>query len=1215
MRYLNKIVFINSADIKYAPIKLNGNVHLIGNQGAGKSTILRAVLFFYNANTQKLGIPTGPTNESFADFYFPYINSRIIYEIQADSGPFCVMALKVRNRVSFRFLDMKYREDIFMDEGGNVYSTWDQIRKILDKNNISYTPKISNYKKYRDIIYGNNEIARKFSRYYILKSRNYKNIPRTIQNVFLNSKLEAEFIKQTIIMSMNEEDFAINLNNYIHHLQDFEKDLNDIEIMEKDYTRKLIKKIENNFGTINYLNKEIIKRSRGLQFSVDLAEKNLPAITNKLKNKKQARKAKKTEIEKAQQKYDDKIQQIAGQISVCKDKIRTARDKQEHYERLDIESIIKRVNKKSELVKEKENYQDEKDLLESKFQEITQKYKALKKELENRKNEFINAKNSEKNEKENQNIQARAKVKKQYEKIYQDIRKQHVEKLDDKQSSLELQKDKVYKLQNRLTEIKHKRFFEENIDNAKAKIQEINNEIQEKSNRLDRLKNEKSTNRTRAELEKDALKESSENRKEKLQEQIKISQNNINEIDGKISKSKDALYGWLNNNKQDWAEDIGKVCDEDILFRDDLSPKIIDKGAENLFNVDIDLDNLDSKFKTIQDYKIDKQHLKEDIVAIQEKIKAENKKLFDDLEKVKSKYNRKIKAIGKQVNVLKIEIEQNKKKLKSIKVDLSKYQKKAKAEKQNLIQQISAKIEKAQDEKNRLQQEFEELKDKVDGKIRYRERLEREELNKLEEELKASLQNIDDNIKNKVQEIEGEINNLDVRKKSALKDKGADTERIEVIDRKLLKIDNELNYIEENNRIVVEYRKDKKELFDKLPDLLNRKNLLTNKLQEIKENFSINRNKLKEELSNINAKINRIERERSQLEKNLEKFDKFKKSEIYEYIEDYLKYKTDYEEDLENIAEIIDKIKDTYFKKDRRVKDLEKDISRFTGEFAEDNIFKFQTIFPEDEDYLNFADELIDFMKEQKIDVYKKRVNERFADIIKTIGKELTTILSHKTEIRKVISKINKDFMKKNFVGAVKKIELKMDDSNNEIFSILYEIKEFNDQNMYSYGEPTIFADQDREEQNQKAIGLLKQLVKKLHSNKYDQISLSDSFDLMFRIEENQNDTGWVEKISNVGSDGTDVLVKAMVNIMLLNVFKDSAARKDGAFKLHCVMDEIGKLHPENVRGILRFANERNISLINGSPTEHNAMDYRHIYKIQKDEENISRAVRILSRI
>lgn len=58
MRYLNKIVFINSANIRYAEICLDGNVHFIGTQGVGKSTILRAILFFYNANKQKLGIRT-----------------------------------------------------------------------------------------------------------------------------------------------------------------------------------------------------------------------------------------------------------------------------------------------------------------------------------------------------------------------------------------------------------------------------------------------------------------------------------------------------------------------------------------------------------------------------------------------------------------------------------------------------------------------------------------------------------------------------------------------------------------------------------------------------------------------------------------------------------------------------------------------------------------------------------------------------------------------------------------------------------------------------------------------------------------------------------------------------------------------------------------------------------------------------------------------------
>lgn len=45
------------------------------------------------------------------------------------------------------------------------------------------------------------------------------------------------------------------------------------------------------------------------------------------------------------------------------------------------------------------------------------------------------------------------------------------------------------------------------------------------------------------------------------------------------------------------------------------------------------------------------------------------------------------------------------------------------------------------------------------------------------------------------------------------------------------------------------------------------------------------------------------------------------------------------------------------------------------------------------------------------------------------------------------------------------------------------------------------------------------------------------------------NDTGWVEKIANVGSDGTDILVKAMVNIMLINVFKEKASKEIGRFQ------------------------------------------------------------------
>ena len=68
-----------------------------------------------------------------------------------------------------------------------------------------------------------------------------------------------------------------------------------------------------------------------------------------------------------------------------------------------------------------------------------------------------------------------------------------------------------------------------------------------------------------------------------------------------------------------------------------------------------------------------------------------------------------------------------------------------------------------------------------------------------------------------------------------------------------------------------------------------------------------------------------------------------------------------------------------------------------------------------------------------------------------------------------------------------------------------------------------------------------------------------------------------------------------------VNVFKEKVSRKFGDFRIHCMMDEIGKLHPQNVKGILDFANARNILLINSSPTTYNVSDYRYTYLLSKD--------------
>ena len=229
MRYLNKIIFLNSADksLPYAEVNLDGNTHFIGTQGVGKSTLLRAILFFYNANKQKLGIPR--EKKTFDEYYFPYPNSYIVYEVKTEIGAFCVLALKSQGRVIFRFFDSEYKQSYFIDNDGNVFETWDKIRDNLGR--VNSTKKIDSYEDYRNILYGNNKgLSNEFRKYALLESRQYQNIPSTITNVFLNTKLDAEFVKETIIKSLNEDEIKIDLETYKSHLRDFETELNDIQI-------------------------------------------------------------------------------------------------------------------------------------------------------------------------------------------------------------------------------------------------------------------------------------------------------------------------------------------------------------------------------------------------------------------------------------------------------------------------------------------------------------------------------------------------------------------------------------------------------------------------------------------------------------------------------------------------------------------------------------------------------------------------------------------------------------------------------------------------------------------------------------------------------------------------------------------------------------------------------------------------------------------------
>ena len=1222
MRYLNKIIFINSSDksLRYAQVHLDGNVHFIGTQGVGKSTLLRAILFFYNADKQKLGIPR--EKRSFDDYYFPFQNSYIIYEVKTDTGLFCVLAFKSQGRVAFRFFDSEYDKKIFVDNEGKVYESWDKIRDNLGKN-ISYTKVIHSYEEYRNILYGNNRgLSAEFRKYALFESRQYQNIPRTITNVFLNAKLDAEFVKETIIKSLHEEEITIDLETYKSHLKDFETELGDIQKWtEKNRSGEYIlekqaDQVTQWYNALKYLEKRKIDLASQLGWALRHLQEEQPIIEKSLS----IEEIKKRKVEEKLKELDSHIEEKKGkiqkEIGECTSKIKEITSKRKEYEEWKIDEIIERTSKKHLLELDRRTLSNEKAILTTAFSEIENRYQVLIQNELNRFKEFENSKHTEKNLLEAHFLHFKEKLTIQYETILDQIKIQHKAELETALSFVKEKEQAITEQKIKRAEVQHKKFYELEIEGCKHQVSTLTSSISNAENTIRQANEMKRTVEKQWLTEEKSIKEDTTRAIEKQADKLSTLKKQMDAVMLIIENSKDSLYSWLNEQMPHWELSIGKVIDlEHVLYKPGLHPQIVSNDNSSFYGITLDLQEIDREVKTLADYEQEKTELHHQTMEVQKTISGLNTQMDKELDNIKVKYHKKIKELKEVIQRNDYTKTISASKLDEMNVKWIEWQNKAKKDKQEELINIEHKINCLSEEKVMAEAHVTKTENSIEAMIQKK---------KKEKEVKIKVEQ--QNVTNKLSKIELDIETekvvsekkqVEIKKlqKSELDTKGADTQRIEEIDGLLSKIDQELLYIDTNRDRVAEYNKDKRDLFDHEAQFKNQKTLLENQLETEKQKHEQQKNRYIQEVGLYRAQIEALKRTLAQIEEDNTNYQSFTHSELFQSIESVVSCFSENDKTDLRVSEVITEMnKNHYLSKDHYT-DLQECINKFAGHFQENNLFKFKTKFINRTDYFAFADNLKEFIDENKITEFKKRVEERFAHIIRQIGSETNDFISKEGEISQVVKEINNDFVARNFVGAIKSMELRTQKSANPIFLLLVEIKNFNDENSFDLGAPGLFSSSDLSIKNEKAISLLKLLIKEITSSREKEILLSDSFELQFKIVENDNDTGWVEKLTNVGSEGTDTLIKAMINIMLLNVFKDRVTRKKrGDFSLHCMMDEIGKLHPNNVKGILKFANDRNILLINSSPTSYNAADYRYTYLLSKDNKNITNIKRIVSK-
>ncbi|MCO6414064.1 MAG: ATP-binding protein [Thiogranum sp.] len=100
-------------------VALDGNTNVNGENGAGKTSLLRALPLFFGAAPSQIVRQSG-NNRSFVDYYLESPTSYIAFEYRRGDEPNLAVAFRRDQSLVFRFLKAAYRDELFINEAGHT---------------------------------------------------------------------------------------------------------------------------------------------------------------------------------------------------------------------------------------------------------------------------------------------------------------------------------------------------------------------------------------------------------------------------------------------------------------------------------------------------------------------------------------------------------------------------------------------------------------------------------------------------------------------------------------------------------------------------------------------------------------------------------------------------------------------------------------------------------------------------------------------------------------------------------------------------------------------------------------------------------------------------------------------------------------------------------------------------------------------------------------
>ncbi len=1180
---IQKIILINSANFNFLEVNLEKDLFFLGDNGSGKTTVIRAIHYLFSGDVRNLGIPSD--KDGFKEYYFRYPNSYMICVFES----FFIFMYKAGGEIVKLFSKQKFDIARVIDEESNLYEL-DAIKRYAKTPNMKKT--VKSLSEYRDIIYGNDKRYLDFKFTTIKNSSVFIGLFNEIFNID-KSIIDSKSIKKAIQTTLNSEKKVLEFEH--------DKYLQDIYIFQSQYKffREFEKQKENIDGAYSLKNSllayeeklrnllsYILFVSKKEQMQLEMSKAKYGKLEKNLTGTKRVKEKHQGTLNRCDEKYRAYINSLTVEIQeiqklkkkFSKESVLEHKDRADRYEQT--QSQFKDVQE--QYIRLKKGFENKIESIESEIKKLHyKKDKELPRELENKKEnkrKYLKEQVTEQIEREELAFVTQENIaRNEIEDIQNEIKvfEKDIETEKDRLNTcIEESKQYIKSLNEEYEREEKKRRsliaeYEEFIDTKRREIKELEFHKEELERERERtlVRNEETYNNEKRDIT---------NAIEKYTRMIEVKPNSFKEF--------------LNEEADGWESEFYPFMDETLLDRslDELKPSMINKGK--LLSIDMQTETL-KKILTKDEatQKIEEHKLKlEDLTQSYEKSNAD----------IESKFQEKREEIEQKILFLESDRETKKESIEKLEEEIEELLKSKEKRGLELAAEHSKQRKRHQNSIGAFEEEIKNSKDviaKIEEGRREDKRTLRNRIKDLEEECDDQIQKEYNLLQRWLEDETAKVDEL-IKHQEQKKSSTTQDERIKELDNSCKELEKELSFIIKSQHFLEEYEDSK----EKIASLLSLENELIN-IELRFEKFKSQQEAKIEEYSTIYSKLCEEKKvllaEEQCFKKGVDAFallefnfsdieEHESKKYLYELLESYnsivMKYKSE-KIDLKSKLDKLNRLKnshndiDIYFNFDEYDSDLY--ISKSPSIVAK-------------------IDEVYEY-KNKKLYITKESGNKRFRNFVNNaLPQNMSVFNDSEDKFLNQVAKINKNLSSVDF-GVIKDIKLNPTIGDKKsIAKLLRDLNESVATLSSLLNETSLFYEQsDVLAELTKLETKFKEIKKEL---KGSAISLDDTIDLTLSFKENEKQITEVSQLKNESSTGGSMLLKIAIAISILQLF---TLKERTPFFL--IVDEVSRLHSDNQEKLRTFANAKGFGIVFVTPEPtYSKPEFIKYYRFQKNSDN-----------